>query len=295
MKRTVLEVKNFSFRYAQTKDKALKNINFQIEEGSFVCIIGANGSGKSTLCNALVGLIPHYFVGRMSGDVFVNGKKVMESTIAELSTEVGLVFQNPFNQLSYTTGTVSEELAYGLGNRGIPREDMLKKVEYVAKLMRIDSILDKNPLELSGGQVQRVAFGSTFIVEPKILVLDECTTQLDPLGSEEIFDIVKKLNENGITVVMADHDMERVARCADKIIVLDKGELIAIDTPKNIFCNDEIMKYNIGVPDYVLLTKALKEKGYTDEDIQVTEEETIKLVKEALKNEDRAKTIKTYI
>jgi energy-coupling factor transport system ATP-binding protein len=160
---------------------------------------------------------------------------------------------------------------------------MIKKVDTVAKLMRIDHIIHKNPLELSGGQVQRVAFGSTFIMEPKILVLDECTTQLDPLGSEEIFDIVKDLNKNGITVIMVDHEMERVARCADKVMVLDAGEVVAIDEPKKIFGNPDIVAHHIGVPDYVKICNALKEKGYTDREIEVTEEPTIELVKEALK------------
>lgn len=278
----VLEVEDFSFKYRQTKRKALKNVSFQVEEGSSFCVIGANGSGKSTLCNALVGLIPHYFVGKMSGKIKVNGINVAESTIANLSSEIGLVFQNPFNQLSYTAGTVAEELAYGLGNRGVPREEMVEKVKCVAELMRIDHIIHKNPLELSGGQVQRVAFGSTFIMEPKILVLDECTTQLDPLGSEEIFDIVKKLNTKGITVIMVDHEMERVARCADQIMVLDAGEIIAIDEPKKIFGNPEFVKHHIGVPDYVKITRALREKGYTNRDIEVTEEPTIELIKEAL-------------
>lgn len=282
MGKVVLEVKDFSFRYRQTKQKALKGVSFQVEEGSFFCIIGSNGSGKSTLCNALVGLIPHYFVGKMSGEVLVNGIKVEDSSIGELSKEIGLVFQNPFNQLSYTTGSVAEELAYGLGNRGVSREEMIEKVNKVAKLMRIDHIINKNPLELSGGQVQRVAFGSTFIMEPHILVLDECTTQLDPLGSEEIFDIVKELNSKGITVIMVDHDMERVARCADKVMVLEKGEVVAIDTPRNIFDNPEIVSHNIGVPDYVTICQKLKEKGYTDRAVEVTEEPTIELVKEAL-------------
>ena len=280
MGRVVVDVKDFSFKYRQTKHKALKNVSFQVEEGSFFCIIGSNGSGKSTLCNALVGLIPHYFVGKMSGSVTIDGSVVEDSTIADLSTKIGLVFQNPFNQLSYTAGTVAEELAYGLGNRGIPREE---KVDTVAKLMRIDHIIHKNPLELSGGQVQRVAFGSTFIMEPKILVLDECTTQLDPLGSEEIFDIVKDLNKNGITVIMVDHEMERVARCADQIMVLDAGEVVAIDEPKKIFGNPDIVAHHIGVPDYVKICNALKEKGYTDRDIEITEEPTVELVKEALK------------
>ena len=179
----IVEVKDFSFKYRDIKRRAVKHVDFQVEEGSFFTIIGANGAGKSTLCNALVGLIPHYFVGARAGHILIDGTDVADSTIAELSKTIGLVFQNPFNQLSYTAGTVAEELAYGLGNHGVPRAQMIDRVEAVAKLMRIDHILDKNPLELSGGQVQRVAFGSTFIMEPRILVLDECTTQLDPMGS----------------------------------------------------------------------------------------------------------------
>ena len=282
MGKVVLEVKDFSFKYRQAKRRVLKHVSFQVEEGSFFCIIGSNGSGKSTLCNALAGLIPHYFVGKMCGEVIVNGLNVANSSIAELSTKIGLVFQNPFNQLSYTAGTVAEELAYGLGNRGIPREEMMAKVDYVSKLMRIDHILSKNPLELSGGQIQRVAFGSTFIMEPQILVLDECTTQLDPLGSEEIFDIVKSLNKKGITVIMVDHEMERVARCSDQIMVLDQGAVVAIDEPKKIFGDPEIVKRGIGVPDYVKISHALQEKGYTNREIAITEEPTIEMVKEAL-------------
>ena len=157
----IAEVKDFSCKYRDTKRRAVKHVDFQVEEGSFFTIIGANGAGKSTLCNALVGLIPHYFVGAGAGHILIDGTDVADSTIAELSKTIGLVFQNPFNQLSYTAGTVAEELAYGLGNHGVPRAQMIDRVEAVAKLMRIDHILDKNPLELSGGQVQRVAFGST--------------------------------------------------------------------------------------------------------------------------------------
>lgn len=282
MGKIVLEVRDFSFKYRQTKRRALKNVSFQVEKGSFFCVIGANGSGKSTLCNALTGLVPHYFMGRSSGEVLVEGTPVHESSVAELSSKVGFVFQNPFNQLSYTAGTVAEELAYGLGNRGIPREKMFEKVEYVAKLMRIDHILSKNPLELSGGQVQRVAFGSAFIMEPEILVLDECTTQLDPAGSEEIFDIVKRLNQKGITVVMVDHDMERVARYADKILVLDQGKAAFVGKPKSILGDPLIENHGIGIPDYVKLSRAMKQRYDTVSDIEITEEPTIKLAKEVL-------------
>lgn len=282
MEQVVLEVKDLKFKYRDAKKRVLNGLNFQVKKGEFLCIIGQNGSGKSTLCNALVGLIPYYFAGKLKGQVLVDGIDTQESTIAELSSKIGLVFQNPFNQLSYTAGSVAEELAYGLGNKGVPREKMVKKVEYVAKLMRIDHIIHKDPLELSGGQVQRVAFGSTFIMEPGILVLDECTTQLDPLGSEEIFDIVKELNKNGVTVIMVDHDMERVARCADRILVLDSGEQVALDTPQNIFGNPDVMAHHIGAPDYVAITRELKERGLYDGPVKVIEEDTIELVREVL-------------
>ena len=278
----VVEVNDLMFKYRNAKKRVMNGLKLQEKKGEFLCIIGQNGSGKCTLCNALVGLIPYYFAGKLKGQVLVDGIDTQESTIAELSSKIGLVFQNPFNQLSYTAGSVAEELAYGLGNKGVPREKMVKKVEYVAKLMRIDHIIHKNPLELSGGQVQRVAFGSTFIMEPGILVLDECTTQLDPLGSEEIFDIVKELNKNGVTVIMVDHDMERVARCADRILVLDSGEQVALDTPQNIFGNPDVMAHHIGAPDYVAITRELKERGLYDGPVKVIEEDTIELVREVL-------------
>lgn len=284
MDKIVVEAKGLGFRYrdASGKRKALDDVSFDVREGEFFCVIGANGSGKSTLCNALVGLIPHYFAGRMKGTVLVHGADTRESTIGDLSMRIGLVFQNPFNQLSYTAGTVAEELAYGLGNRGVPREEMVRRVERVAKLMRIDHIVHKNPLELSGGQVQRVAFGSTFIAEPSILVLDECTTQLDPLGSEEIFDIVKELNKSGVTVIMVDHDMERVARCADRVMVLEGGKVAVIDSPARIFGDPDILARGVAAPDYVAICRALKDRGYYSGDLEVEEESTIAAVKESL-------------
>lgn len=273
----VVSVEDFSFKYRGASRRALRHVDFSVEEGSFFAIVGANGSGKSTLCNALVGLIPHYFVGARAGRVTVDGLDVASTTIAELSTTIGLVFQNPFNQLSYTAGTVAEELAYGLGNHGVPREAMIGRVSRVAQLMRIDDLLDRNPLELSGGQIQRVAFGSTFIMEPRILVLDECTTQLDPLGSEEIFDIVKRLNADGITVIMVDHDMERVARCADTVMVLDRGEVVALGPPAEVFAREDLERHGADVPDYVRISRALGGP------IVIDEERAVALSREALR------------
>lgn len=281
----IVSVENFSYRYRDSKRSALHHVSFNVQEGEFFCIVGLNGAGKSTLCNALVGLIPHYFVGKIGGKIQIQDTVVSQSSVAKLSQIIGLVFQNPFNQLSYTAGTVAEELAYGLGNLGVPRDEILERVIETAKLMRIDTILDRNPLELSGGQVQRVAFGSTFIMRPKILVLDECTTQLDPLGSEEMFNIVKRLNKQGVTVIMVDHDMERVARCADTVMVLDRGKLADIGTPYDVFTSNELSKHGIEPPDYVTLGAALQDQGYFVERLPIKEEEAVNITSALLKRE----------
>lgn len=282
-KKIVLDVDNFSFQYNNVRGRALRDISFDVEEGSFICIVGPNGSGKSTLCNALVGLIPHYFVGKSRGTIQVMGQDTAQSSVAELSKTIALVFQNPFNQLSYTADTVAEELAFGLGNHGVPREEMEARVREVAETVRIDHILAKNPLELSGGQVQRVAFGSAFIMQPRILVLDECTTQLDPLGSEELMSVVAGLNRQGVTVIMADHDMNRVARFADKVLVLDRGWVVAFDTPEALFSQELPSYVRLENPDYVDITTALAEAGFSDGRIEWIEEPTVNLVQEALR------------
>ncbi len=278
----VVRVSNFSFQYNETRRRALRDLDLEVRKGSFLCVVGPNGAGKSTLCNALVGLIPHYFVGKSRGSVQIKGQDVTRTSVAELSKTIGLVFQNPFNQLSYTAETVAEELAFGLGNNGVSRAEMERRVAEVAKTVRVEGILERNPLELSGGQVQRVAFGSAFIMRPEILVLDECTTQLDPLGSEELIDIVKALNDEGVTVIMADHDMERVARCADKVVVMRAGRIVAFDTPDVIFTDPGLETWGIEPPEYVAITSQLRELGLSDGPIAMTEGPAVQAVREAL-------------
>lgn len=273
----VVEVEHFSFKYNEGKKRVLNNINFEVQQGEFLCIIGPNGSGKSSLCNALVGLIPSYFRGPVRGRIRIMDEDTQETTVAKLARKIGLVFQNPFNQLSYTTSTVEEELAYGLTNLGMGRDEMKERVLNIANVIRVEHLLHKSPLELSGGQVQRVAIGSALVMQPRILVLDECTTQLDPLGSEEIFDIVKKLNGEGITVIMVDHDMERVARCADRILVLYQGAILAIDSPAAIFANQEITSKGVNIPDYSRFSLALSEQGMYSGQLIATEDEAVRI------------------
>jgi len=278
----VIEVKNLCFKYAGEDRHVLKDISFDVEKGEFLCIIGPNGAGKSSLCSALTGLIPSYFAGKMDGSVTVMGQKTTQTAAWELSKKIGFVFQNPFNQLSYTANTVEEELAYGLCNRGVSRKEMMRRVSETARLVRVEKLLNKNPLELSGGQVQRVAIGSALITNPSVIVLDECTTQLDPLGSEEIFDLAKRLNERGVTVIMADHDMERVARSADRVLVMNKGEILVLDTPQAVFENSALELYGIDIPDYIRFGDAMRQVRIYTGPALLTEADAIAAGKEAL-------------
>lgn len=284
MANNIISVNNLSFRYPQGDREAIQNISFQVKEGDFICIIGRNGSGKSTLCNSLVGLIPHYFVGAMQGNVVVDGLDTRTTSINDITAKVGLVFQNPFNQLSYTATTVAEELAYGLGNRGVARSEMIDRIQHVAKIMRIEDILDRNPLALSGGQTQRVALGSILIMQPEILVLDECTTQLDPLGASSIFDIVNDLHKQGITVVMVDHNINRVAEYADKILLLDNGQQVLFDDARKVLTSRLLEQHGVKPSTFTQLSNALMKNGY-GKHVGINEQEVIVQAKAGLNHE----------
>ncbi|QAR34632.1 energy-coupling factor ABC transporter ATP-binding protein [Latilactobacillus curvatus] len=270
----VISVNQLSFRYSQADYEAIHDLNFQVEKGEFFCIVGASGSGKSTLCNALVGLIPHYFLGQLEGTVNIMGQNLAQCSLAEISQLAGLVFQDPYNQLSYTTETVAEEIAYGLENRGIPRLEIQKRLINVASKIGLKEILEVSPLSLSGGQVQRVAFGSVIALNPEILVLDECTSQLDPEGVDTIFKIVKQLNDEGITVVMADNNIERIAEYADHVLLIKDGQQVCLGTAKEVFLNLDSAKYGIEPPDFLSLTQKMVSEGLIGTP-QITIDETV--------------------
>ena len=250
----VIEVKQLSFRYPKSDRDAIHNVDFTVERGEFLGVIGASGAGKSTLCHALVGLIPHYFLGQVTGRVTLAGQSLKQQTLAAISQQIGLVFQDPYNQLSYTTSTVAEELAYGLENRGISRTKMRKQIADVAEEMDLEDVLNRSPLSLSGGQVQRVAFGCALILQPDVLVLDECTSQLDPAGTDTIFQIIKQLNDVGVTVIMVDNNMERVAEYADRVLLLDAGNQVVLGTAQDVFSRPDILSHGVEPPEYLSLT-----------------------------------------
>ena len=255
MKKIVVE--NLKYKYPLTNDLALKDISFEVEKGEFIGVIGKNSAGKSTLCQALVGLVPHFYKGGYGGKVIVDGLEVAQSEVSEIAQRVGIVFQNPFTQVTGSKLTVYEEIAFGLENMGIQREEMKERIDYALKLLDIYQYRERNPFDLSGGQMQRMAIASIIAMRPEIIVLDEPTSQLDPKGSEEVFAAVQNLSKEGMTVIMAEHKMEKIAKYSDRVMLLYHGEVIDFDEPQKVFSREDLASYGVVPPMFTRIGKGL--------------------------------------
>lgn len=255
MKKIVVE--ELSYKYPLAERLSLNNISLTVEGGDFIGIIGESLAGKTTLCQALVGLIPHFYHGAFKGRVEVCGMDTMKHTIAELSEKVGLVFQNPFNQISGAKLTVYEEIAFGLENLGILRHEMISRIDEVLKLLDIVHLKGENPFHLSGGQMQRVAIASIMALKPEVIILDEPTSQLDPQGTDEVFKAVKRLSNQGITVIMVEHKIEQIATYAEKIILMRQGQIIDIASPKKIFSRLDLKELGVRAPVFSQVAQIL--------------------------------------
>ncbi len=273
-----IQVKDLKYRYPLANTLALKGISFDVEKGEFIGIIGRNLAGKSTLCQALVGLVPHFYKGAYSGSVEINGVNVLESSVDELAKHIGIVFQNPFTQVTAAKLTVYEEIAFGLENMGVERNEMIRRIDYVLNLLGIYRYKDRNPFELSGGQMQRLAIASIIAMKPDIIVLDEPTSQLDPQGSEEVFKAVQDLSREGITIIMVEQKIEKIAQYADKVILMNDGELIDYDIPQKIFSREDLMNFGVQPPVFTTIGRLLGIKDKKTGLYPVTLEEVHKLM-----------------
>lgn len=253
----LIEVTNLKYRYPHTKKLALDGLNFQVERGSFIGIAGENKAGKSTLCQAFAGLVPTMFKGAYGGRVMIDGAEAAATPVSVLCRKVGLIFQNPFNQLSGGRDTVFEEVAFGLQNLGVKRDEIVKRVEENLRLLDLLKYRDQNPFDLSGGQTQRVAIASILAMEPEILVLDEPTSQLDPQGSEEVFRAVDRLAKKGITIIMVEQKLEKLASYCDKILLLHEGRQVDFDTPERIFSRADLEELGMEAPVYTRVCQAV--------------------------------------
>ena len=256
MPEPIIKIEDLSFSYTADQ-KALKNISLEVAEGEYLAIVGANGAGKTTLCLFMNGIIPNVIGGRVSGSVIVDGMDTFDYHVYDIAQRVGLVLQDPEAQLF--AADVTSEIAFAAENRGIAREIIIPRLAEVVRIVRLDGLEDRLSDELSGGQKQRLAIAANLVVQPKILVADEPTSQLDPIGKEQVFATLAELNKNEkMTVVIASHDVDEIERYADRVIVLDEGNLILSGTPAEVFREIKTLdRIYVHVPDLARLGNTL--------------------------------------
>ncbi|HET7578893.1 MAG TPA: ABC transporter ATP-binding protein [Bacillales bacterium] len=269
-----IQAEALRYKYPMQESLALDHVSFEIEEGEFIGIIGENGAGKSTLCQAINGLVPHFHKGAYGGSIRVGGQVVKEAEVSELSTIAGLVFENPMTQMTGSKLTVYEEVAFGLENIGLPREQIIDRVDQALALMDLKAVNDQTPFALSGGQMQRVAIAGIIAMRPKIMLFDEPTSQLDPQGTTEVFRAIRKLSEEGVTVVVVTHKMELLANYADRILLMHRGKKIDFDTPERLFARTDLERYHVRAPIYTEVIKSIQQ--HQSETVPVTLEKASK-------------------
>ena len=272
------KLKDVSYKYPLEDREILKNINLDIKKGEFWAVIGKNGSGKTTLCNVLRRFVPDFYKGELKGKITLESKELKDYSAKEIVQKVGFVFQNPFTQISGVKETVFEEIAFGLENLALDAEHIRKRVEETLKLLRIEELRDKNPYELSGGQGQKVALASIIAMDPEIMVIDEPTSQLDPKGTEEIFEIIDILKKEGKTIILVEHKLELIAEYAEKVMVLDEGEMILSGNTEDVLKNKILIEKEIGIPQYAALAYRLMDEGKVKfEEIPITKEKAVEV------------------
>lgn len=264
---SIVSVNDLVFQYNENGELVLNHLSFEVEEGAFVAVLGHNGSGKSTLAKMFNGIL-----APTSGSVIIDGIDVSdEQTVPRLRQTVGMVFQNPDNQLVSTI--VEEDVAFALENQGVAYEEMRRRVSAAIEAVGMSEYRTHATHKLSGGQKQRIAIAGVIVSEPKVLVLDEPTAMLDPQGRKEVMQIVRKLNRDGITVIMITHYMDEAAQ-ADRILVMNRGEILLDGDPHYVFQNGGLLKsVGLDVPQSTELMFALRKRGLKVPLSVLTEEE----------------------
>lgn len=279
----IIQTENLTYTYPSATKPSIRDISIKIEKGEFVLITGPSGCGKTTLCRCFNGLIPHFYQGELKGKITVVGLNVLEHPTYELAKHVGLVFQNPENQLFALS--VEKDVAFGLENLGVPKEEMWKRVNWALNLTGIYDLRERAPHELSGGQQQRVAIASVLAMQPEVLVLDEPTSFLDPLTAKKIFEVIYELNRKlGITVVLVEHRLDLTAHYTNHIIIMDEGKVVLDGDPREILGSEEARLIGVGIPKATRLYQILKKDNIKlGNKIPLSSEEMAALLREAIK------------
>lgn len=278
----MIRIRDLTFHYGDASKPALQDVNLEVEDGEFVLVTGPSGCGKSSLCRCLNGLIPHFYGGKIAGGLEVQGLDVMKHTTKELATRVGMVFQDPENQL--VAMDVEREIAFGLENLAFPKGVIAKRMEESLDTLGISGLRYRQVHELSGGEKQKVIIASVLALHPDILVLDEPTSELDPKSAEEVLSVVQRLNDElGITVILVEHRLDRVVHLVDRMIVLDEGRIVAHGNPRAVLSDGDIASLGAGVPPIVRIVQRLRGNGVNVDGIPLTVKEGRSMLKEVFR------------
>ena len=280
----VIEINDYSWKYINTRTPALKNINLSIEEGSFIGIIGPNGSGKTTLAYSIDGLIPGQYNGVKHGTVNIFGKEVEEYKTGELQKLAGVVFSDPESQ--FTAMTVEDELVFGMENLGLKVPEIRERLEWVTELTDLKHSLEKPPYEISGGQKQRVALAAVLAMKPKLLILDEPTSMLDPVSRVRIFEVLAKIKAEGKnTIIVIEHSLEDLVPLADRMVLMSDSELLLEEETHTFFQKTEfLLEKGVFPPGVIRFFHELRQRKSFNGEYPLTLDEASAALKKLMKS-----------
>ena len=265
--KSIIDVKNLSFRYKESQEyHDVKDITFHVKRGEWLSIVGHNGSGKSTTVRLIDGLLE-----AESGEIVIDGQRLTEENVWNIRRQIGMVFQNPDNQ--FVGATVEDDVAFGLENQGLSRQEMKKRVEEALDLVGMLDFKKREPARLSGGQKQRVAIAGVVALRPAILILDEATSMLDPEGRRELIETVKGIRKDyDMTVISITHDLEEVAM-SDRVLIMKKGSIESTSSPRELFSRNDLDQIGLDDPFANQLKHSLSQNGYDLPENYLTESE----------------------
>ena len=257
-----LSLRHVTFSYVDAERPALRDVTLEVHAGQICGIVGRAGAGKTTLCALCAGFVPNFYQGDFSGEATVDNQNVFKQQVSDLVRHVGLVSSNAYSQISGARFTVYEEVAFGLENLGVPRADMIERVDWALDVTQLADLRDRSPYALSGGQQQRLIIAATLAMRPPVLVLDEPTAQLDPRTTEQLAELLRDLARQGTTILFAEQRLEWAAELANRIVVLHEGRVLADDTPQAVFTDEQLRARGIGWPRPTILAAGARDAGF---------------------------------
>ncbi len=277
---SIIRANHLTFTYTGASKPSIQDVSMDVSPGEFVVFTGPSGCGKTTICRCLNGLIPNFYSGDFFGELVVDDLNVKEHTTAEMAAHVGLVFQNPENQLFSLS--IERDVAFGPENMGLSREETRKRVDWALEVTGITALKDKPPYELSGGQQQRAAIAAVLAMQPKVIVLDEPTSFLDPRSALEILEVISNLNRQlGITIILVEHRLDIVSKHANRVIVMDDGRIVLDGDPRDVY-GEQARLIGIGLPRVTTLFNLLRKEGLEFSQTPITVDEAARELRKML-------------